>query len=169
MAKRDRTNRENKRPRLREGALLNNLLLGSSITNAARKAGYSKKCPDQAGHQALQNLKLKVPELLERLGFTDIALIEKYLKPLLNARMLKFFRHKGKVTDMRIVPDNDARLKGLDMAFKLSGAYAQTDPKLEQPVGVKVILVDIPRPGRPDGRPLSAPANPQLPSPENRS
>jgi hypothetical protein len=162
MAKRDRANRKNKRPRLQRAALLNNLLLGSSIT-------YSKKWPDQAGHRDLQNLKLKVPELLGRLGLSDGTLIEKHLKPQLNAYTVKFFQHKGKVTDKRIVPDNDARLKALDMALKLSGAYAQTDPTLAQPVGVQVILVDVPRPGRPDGRSLSAPTNPQLPSPEDRS
>ncbi|HVS88631.1 MAG TPA: hypothetical protein VHF01_10485 [Candidatus Acidoferrum sp.] len=165
MAKRDKTNLKNKRPALRQVALLNSLLLGSSITNAARKAGYSKKWPSQAGHQALRNLILKA-ELLEGLGLSDTALIDKYLKSLLNARMVKFFQHKGKVTDKRIVPDNDARLKGLDMAFKLRGAYAPTDHKLAEPTGVQVILVDIPRPG---GRQIAAPAQPQLPSPETRS
>ena len=165
MAKRSKTNPKNKRRALRQVALLNNLLLGSSITNAARKAGYSKKWPDQARHQALQNLELKA-ELLERLGLCDSALIDKYLKSLLNARMVKFFQHKGKVTDKRIFPDNDARLKALDMTFKSRGAYAPTDPKLEQPVGVKVIIVDVPRPG---GRNLTNPAPAQLPAPETRS
>jgi hypothetical protein len=146
-------------------ALLNSLLLGSSITKAARKTGYSKKWPNQAGHQALQSLKLKA-ELLEGLGLSHTALIDKYLKPLLNARMVKFFQHKGKVTDKRIVPDNDARLKALDMTFKSMGAYVPTDHKLEEQKGVAVILVDIPRPG---GRTLTAPATVQLPSPETRS
>jgi len=42
-------------------ALLKNLSMGCSITEAARKAGYSKKWPGQAGFQALQNLKVKMP------------------------------------------------------------------------------------------------------------
>jgi len=166
MAKRNKTNRKSKRSTLRPAALLNNLLLGSSITKAARKDAYSKKWPDQAGQQALQNLKLKTPELLDRLGLGDGTLIEKYLKPLLSAEMVKFFQHKGKVTDMRIVPDNDARLKALDMTFELGGAYPPTDPKLEEQKGVAVILVDIPRPG---GRNLTNPEHVQLPSPETRS
>lgn len=168
MAKRDKTNPKNKRPKLQHVALLNNLLLGSSITKATRKAGYPKKWPNQAGHQALQNPKLKA-DLFEGLGLSDTALIDKYLKPQLNARTVKFFQHKGKVTDKRIVPDNDARLKALDMTFKSRGAYAPTNHKLEELMGVQVILVDIPRPGFPNGRPLTAGANPQLPSPETRS
>src|SRR4030095_108784 len=41
---------------------------------------------------ALQNLKLKIPELLDRLGLSDVALIEKRLKPLLSAQTTKFFQ-----------------------------------------------------------------------------
>jgi hypothetical protein len=168
MTKRDKTKPKNKRSTLRQVALLNSVLLGSSTAKAARKIGYSKKWPDQAGHQALQNPKLKA-ELLEQLGLRDSALIEKHLKPLLSAERVMFFHHKGKVTDKRIVPDNDTRLKGLDMAFKLWGAYAPTDPKREEPTGVQVILVGIPRPGFPNGRPLPEGVNAQLPAPENRS
>ncbi len=166
MAKRNKTTSVKKRLRLRQVALLNNVLQGSPITRMARKVGYSKKWPGQAEHQALQNLNLKMPALLEQLGLSDNVLVEKHLKALLNARLVKFFQHKGKVTDMRIVPDNDARLKALDMTCKLGGTYPPTDPKLEEQKGVAVILVDIPRPG---GRNLTNPEHVQLPSPETRS
>ena len=166
MAKGTGTNHGRKQLKPRQVALVKNLMDGMTLTEAARRAGYSKRWPGQAGDQALQNLKLKMPDLLERLGLGDVALIEKHLKPQLNAQMVKFFQHEGKVTDKRIVPDNDARLKALDMAFNLGGAYAPTDQKLAEPTGVQVILVDIPRPG---GRELTAAANPQLPSPETRS
>jgi len=90
--------------------------------------------------QSLQNLKLKVPELLDRLGLSDVALIEKHLKPLLSARTTKFFQDRGKVTGKRLVSDNDARLKALDMAFKLRGSFVQPDPKLAEPTGVKYVI-----------------------------
>jgi hypothetical protein len=161
MAKGTGTNHGRKQLKPRQVALVKNLMDGMTLTEAARRAGYSKKWPGQAGYQALQNLKLKTPDLLERLGLGDVTLIEKHLKPLLSADMVKFFQHKGKVTAKRIVPDNDARLKALDVAFKLSAAYPPTDPKLTEPTGVQVILVDIPRPG---GRNLTNPAAPaQLP------
>jgi hypothetical protein len=166
MGKGTRTNQGSKQLKPRQLALVKNLMDGMTLTEAARKAGYSKKWPGQAGYQALESLKLKMPDLLDRLGLSDVTLIEKHLKPLLSADMVKFFQHKGKVTDKRTVPDNDTRLKGLDIAFKLRGDYAPTDPKREEPTGVQVILVDIPRPG---GRQLTGPAQPQLPSPETRS
>jgi hypothetical protein len=114
---------------------------------------------------ALQNLKLKIPELLDRLGLSDVALIEKRLKPLLSAQTTKFFQRRGKVTGKRVVIDNDARLKALDMAFKLRGSFSETDPRLAGPEGVKVIIMDMPRPPRPIG----VAASHQLPSPAPRS
>jgi hypothetical protein len=148
MAKRNRAQR-NLELKPRQVALVKNLVVGMTITEAARRAGYSRKCPGQAGYQALQNLKLKMPELLDRLGLSDVALIEKHLKPLLSARTAKFFQHRGKVTGKRIVADNDARLKALDMALRLRGSFASADPKLAEPASVKVIIMDAPRPPRP--------------------
>jgi phage terminase small subunit len=63
MAKRNRAQR-NLELKPRQVALVKNLVVGMTITEAARRAGYSRKCPGQAGYQALQSLKLKMPELL---------------------------------------------------------------------------------------------------------
>jgi len=164
MARRGKSQR-NLELKPRQRALVKNLVVGMTITEAARRAGYSRKCPGQAGYQALQNLKLKMPELLDRLGLSDVALIEKHLKPLLSAQTTKFFQRRGKVTGKRVVADNEARLKALDMAFKLRGSFSQTDPRLAEPEGVKVIIMDMPRPPRP----VAVAASPQLPLPETRS
>jgi hypothetical protein len=106
-----------------------------------------------------------MPELLDRLGLSDAALIEKHLKPMLRARTTRFFQHGGKVTGKRIVADNDARLRALDMALRLRGSFAAADPKLAEPAGVKVIIMDSPRPPRL----VAAAASTQLSSPETRS
>jgi hypothetical protein len=143
------TNQINGQLKPRQLALVKNLVIGMTLTEAARRAGYSKKCPGQAGYQVLQNLKLRMPELLDRLELSDVALIEKHLKPLLSAKTIKFFQHEGKITGSRIVADNDARLRALDMAFKLKGSYNAADPKLTEPTGVSVIVIDVPRPQRP--------------------
>jgi hypothetical protein len=164
MAKRIGT-KGNKQLKPRQFALVKSLLDGMTITEAARRAGYSKKCPGQAGYQALQNLKLKMPELLDRLGLSDATLIEKHLKPLLSAQTTKFFQHGGKVTGKRIVADNDVRLRALDIAFRLRRSFAPTDPKLAEATGVKVIIMDAPRPPRL----VAAAASTQLSSPETRS
>jgi hypothetical protein len=164
MARRGKSQR-NLELKPKQVALVKNLVVGMTITEAARRAGYSRKCPGQAGYQALQNLKLKMPELLDRLGLSEAVLIEKHLKPLLRARTMKFFQHGGKVTGKRVVIDNDARLRALDMVFKLRGSFLQADPKLAEPTGVKVIIMDVPRPPRP----VAVAASPQLPSSDPRS
>lgn len=48
------------------------------------------------GYQALAQLRGRVPELLERHGLGEEVLIEKYLKPLLEAKETKFF-NEGKL------------------------------------------------------------------------
>jgi len=72
------------------------LLIGATITEAARRAGYSKKNLAQSGHQALQTIRLKSPELMARLELTPQVLIEKHLVPLLSATKTKVFQYKGK-------------------------------------------------------------------------
>jgi hypothetical protein len=107
----------------KERALVLNLAKGKNLTQSALAAGYSGKCPGQSGWQALQNIRLKMPDLLDRYGLTDNALIEKHLKPLLGATETKFFQSKGNVTETRRVPAHRVRIDALDMAFRLKGSY----------------------------------------------
>jgi hypothetical protein len=123
------------------------LLTGATITEAARRAGYSEKNLAQSGHQALQTIRLKRPELMARLELTPRVLIEKYLVPLLSATKTKFF-HKGKIIESRAVPDHHTRLMALDMVFRLMGAYASNESVTSARAGVKVVIVDVPGPQR---------------------
>jgi hypothetical protein len=69
----------------------------------------------------------------------------KYLKPLLEAEETKFFKD-GKV---RINVEALAiRHASLRTAFELHGSYAPRDPKEAAQFGIKVVVVDIPRPPR---------------------
>src|SRR3954447_22200166 len=103
-----------KRLTYKEQAFVRNLVNGKSLTQSALDAGYSDKHPGQSGWQALKNIQLKMPELFDRYGLTDEALIEKHLKPLLEATETKYFQSKGKVTETLKVPANDIRLDALD-------------------------------------------------------
>src|SRR3954471_2230637 len=94
----------------KEQAFVQNLTAGKSLTESALAAGYSGKHPGQSGWQALKNIQLKMPELFDRYGLTDEALIEKHLKPLLSATETKFVHVKGKITDTLRVPANAIRL-----------------------------------------------------------
>jgi hypothetical protein len=117
---------------------------GTTITEAARRAGYSEKNLAQSGHQALKAIRLRMHELMDGLGLTGGVLIEKHLVPLLWAKTTKFFQYQGKVRDQRIVAENRARPEALDMVFKLKGSCAAGKPNLAAPTGVKVIVMDVP-------------------------
>jgi phage terminase small subunit len=71
------------------------LAKGNTLTQAAKNAGYSQKYAGRAGYQAPAQLRGRVPELLEKHGLGEEVLIEKYLKPLLEAHETKFF-NEGK-------------------------------------------------------------------------
>jgi hypothetical protein len=130
----------------KERALVRNLAEGRNLTQSALAAGYSGKCPGQAGWQAFQNIRRKLPELLDERGLSDEALIEKHLKPLLCATETRLFQHKGKVTDSRRVPAHAIRLNALDMAFRLMGSYAAPANVNTETKSVQVIVLDVPRP-----------------------
>ncbi len=138
--------RAHKRLTCKEQALVRNLLNGKNISQSALAAGYSDKHPGQSGSQALQNIRRKLPELLDEHGLSDRALIEKHLKPLLRADETRFFQHKGKVTDSRRMPANVIRLNALDMAFRLRGSYANPAEDTRERRTVQVLVVDTPRP-----------------------
>jgi hypothetical protein len=110
----------------RQVLLIRGLIKGKTITDAARDAGYSEDYPRQAGSQALEQIKAKMPDILDKHGLTSDALIVKYLRPALRAKETKFFQHEGMVTDKRDVKAWGPRLTALDMAFNLAGSYATT-------------------------------------------
>lgn len=109
----------------RERALLKNLSKGMSITDAALQSGYSKKYAGQCGSQAIENIRIKAPQLLAKHGLDDDTLIEKYLKPALEANETEFAKFEGKITDSREVIAWGPRLQALDMTAKIRGLYVQ--------------------------------------------
>jgi len=120
MAKGDQLNE-------RERLLLKALSKGRTYAEAAREAGYTAKHAAQSGFQAFQNIREKMPEVLERMGFSDEAVIDKYLKPLLEAQETEFAKFEGRITDERNVVAWGPRQQGLDMLFRLKGSYARED------------------------------------------
>lgn len=109
----------------REKILLRELAKGATYAQAARAAGYSEKNLTQSGFQAFEHIKAKMPEVLERKGLTDDAVIDKYLVPALEAQETEFAKFKGEITDSREVVAWGPRLTALDMLFKLKGSYAE--------------------------------------------
>lgn len=60
----------------RESSFLEHYVAGTTISKAARLAGYSSKWPGQAGSQALRNIQKKRPKILYELGLSFEAIIE---------------------------------------------------------------------------------------------
>jgi hypothetical protein len=116
-----------------------------SLADAAIKSGYTANYASQAGNQALEQIRQKMPEVLDRHGFTDDSLVKKYLSPLLRANETKFFAHKGIVKETQDVAANDIRLRALDLTFKLKGSYAPIETKSE--VEHKLTVAEMERAG----------------------
>ena len=117
---------------------------------AALKAGYSSKYPDQSARQALAALRLSVPQLMDRAGLSEGVLIQKYLAPLLKAKTTRFFHHQGEVIETHDVADNETRRNALETAFKLHGSFAPLKQETTART-ISVVVLDVPRPGRPVG------------------
>ena len=73
-------------------------------------------------------------------------MIEKYLKPLLEAEETIFFQKDGKVRQQVNVAALGIRHSALRTAFELHGSYAPRDPKEAEQFGVKVVIDDLPGP-----------------------
>jgi len=105
-----------------------------TLTAAALKAGYSVKSPGQAGYQALKTVRLKMPDIMEKQGLSDQKLVKNYLKPALEASTTRYVVVGGKgeetIEEYKDVAW-DARLRALDMAFKLKGSYAPVEQQLQ--------------------------------------
>jgi len=96
----------------------------------------------------MQGIRLRVPEMLDKAGYSVPAIIEKHLGPKLRAKELKLAQHEGKFTDERQVDAHGIQMQAIDTILKMHGAYAPKDPADTEQVGVKVIILDVPRPRR---------------------
>jgi phage terminase small subunit len=115
-----------KKPRLtqRERLLLKALATGATYAEAAKAAGYSERTLRQSGFQAVQRIKAKLPDILDAKGLTDELIVDKYLRPGLEAMETEFGKFNGKITDSIDVIAWGPRLTALDMLFRLKGSYA---------------------------------------------
>jgi hypothetical protein len=138
---------QKKRINSRQHAFLKAYAKGKTLKEAALQAGYSPKNAAQSGFQALKGVQSRIPELMDEVGLSDRVLIEKYLKPLLEAEETKFFAIRNRLVSRNVIA-HGIRHTALDTAFKLRGSYAPRNPKEAEQFGIKVVVVDIPRPPR---------------------
>jgi len=139
--------RESNKPlTLRQSRFAKAFIKSKRAKDAAIAAGYSPKYAAQSAHQALQGMLLRVPEILDKAGYSVPELIEKHLAPKLAATTTKLAVENGEFTDHVELEDQDTQLKAIDMMLRMHGAYAPKDPKEAAQFGIKVVIIDVPRP-----------------------
>jgi hypothetical protein len=117
-----------------------------SRTQAAILAGYSPKNARQSANQAFNQILSKGPEAMREAGLSLPLMIDKYLRPLLEATETKLAQYEGEFTDYVELDDNTTRRFAADMGFRLLGAYPAEDPVMNSKITVDVIIADMPRP-----------------------
>ena len=112
-----------KKPKLtvRQARLIKELSTSKTVAEAGEKAGFACR---QSAHEAFKGITERAPEVLERLGLTYDYILDKCLRPLLEARETKFFQKEGIVMQEKEVEALDIRLRAIDTWAKLAGAYS---------------------------------------------
>jgi hypothetical protein len=118
---------------------------------------------------ALEALRSKMLELMDEAGLTAQVIIEKYLAPKLYAKTTKLAIDDGKFTDFVDLEDHGTQMQAIDTMLKMHGAYAPKDPKEAAQFGVKVVIIDVPRPQHGVYMPDVGPGDPLPPLPSNGS
>lgn len=128
----------------KQAKLVEGIIAGKTVAQAARDAGYSENHPEnarQSGHQALKAVEDRVRSSMDRHGYTLDELIDKHLRLVLEGKETKFFPYRktvlvpGKrgeqpaeqvvqVIDRINVVNLQTKATGLDIAFRLRGDYA---------------------------------------------
>lgn len=149
----------------KQAKLVKSLAAGATQKEAALAAGYSDNNPDQSAYQAIRQIGRRMPELMDRLGLTEEALIQNNLVPLLEARETRFFAFRKQVSrmpratkknptpvpivetvqviDSREVEALGIRTAALDIAFRLRGSYAPKQIDLDPDEGEGYDVIDV--------------------------
>jgi hypothetical protein len=132
--------KQESKPKLtpKQKKLVEALPTSDSVAQAGKRAGYSDR---KAAHRALKNVSERAPEVLERLGLTVEHVVDKCLRPLMEAKETKFFANQGVVLDSREVEALDIRLRAVDLWARLMGAY--TPAKVQVSGGLTVDLGNL--------------------------
>lgn len=157
----------------RQKRLVEYIPTSKSHAEAAVKAGYPVKNAAQSAYQALQQMRGRVPDLMDQIGISERELIDKHLRRLIVAKRTVFAQKDGKFTDKRTVDALETQIRALHLAFLLHGSYAPRDPKDAAQFGVKVIVQDLGLLRGANGRPpidiKPGMAVPELPAQTNES
>ncbi len=91
---------------------------------AGEIAGY--KHPEST-HRALQAIKERMPDVMDRIGLSDEAVLNNHLKPLLDATKKERVHFMGSLTATYTDPDNSTRMQALNAWARLKGHGGRDD------------------------------------------
>jgi hypothetical protein len=106
---------------LKQARLVKELPTAHSVAEAGRKAGFANR---QEAHKALDSIREKMPDVLERHGLTADFAADK-CRQLMNAKETRFFAKDGMVWETREVEALDVQLRALDIWAKMYGAFRE--------------------------------------------
>ena len=139
--------------------LVEALPVTSSIAEAGTVAGYSDRT---AASRALKSISERAPEVLERLGLTIEHVVDKCLRPLLEAKETKFFASNGIVLDTKEVAALDIRIRAIEVWARLMGAYTAQKVQLSGNLSLDLnhvsddeldrTIADLARPSQPPAK-----------------
>lgn len=95
--------------------------VGFNVSEAGRRAGYSTPA---AAHAAMKSMRPQLIALLDAHGLGDESLIEKYIKPGLEATKMFRTQSEGMIMEERTDVDYAERRGMLDVVLRLRGSYA---------------------------------------------
>jgi len=129
--KRPQNNEEGKGANLtiKQRKLVKGIADGKTQKQAALEAGYSPKNADNIASHELKKTQVSaaIQDLMEELGLDDKSLLRIHKDMLEAKRIISVMVSKeangGGTVDFIDVPDWQARGKGLEMAYKLKGAF----------------------------------------------
>lgn len=123
---------------LKQKKLVEALPTSSSVAEAGATAGYSDR---KSAHRALNSISERAPEVLVRLGLTIEQVVDKCLRPLLEANKTELVVSNGVVMSREEVPAPDIRLRAIDTWARLMGAY--TAQKVQLSGGLSLDLSHV--------------------------
>jgi phage terminase small subunit len=130
-----------KAAKMRRKIVIQGLIEGKTIKDAAILAGYSPKTAGEQGAAILQHpqAKQEFSLIMERKGLTDEILAQK-IKDLLDAQETKYFQKDGIVTDQRQVDALETQRKTVELATKLKG-HLKDKSEVDINVGLMALVV----------------------------
>lgn len=107
----------------KESRLIEELPKHETRAEAAIAAGYTSVYPVQAASRALSQIVKKSPEIMKELGLDTRAVVDKHIRPLLEANDIRQDKYGGNYT----VPDNSTRLRAAETVLKLNDAFPREE------------------------------------------